>query len=94
MVQGERMMENDIVWEITHLKQNYAGHVVRTADSGYNNQIISWSSFEGRRVTMRPKIRWYDDIKSAAGLNQTAAGQKIELEEQNIIRALQLIKKK
>lgn len=65
----------DAVATITRLKWNYAGHIARCNDSRWNNIILHWRPYLGKRKRGRPPTRWTNDLKLTAGLNWTREAQ-------------------
>lgn len=65
----------DAVATITRLKWSYAGHIARCNDSRWNNIILHWRPYLGKRKRGRPSTRWTNDLKLTAGLNWTREAQ-------------------
>ena len=58
----ERTKINDILEEITKLKQKWARNVARMKDNRRTVRCTEWQVRDGKRSKGRPKRRWRNDI--------------------------------
>jgi len=57
----------DIGERISHLKWQWAGHVMRRTDNRWSTKVTAWRPRTGKRNPGRPSSRWSDDIIKVAG---------------------------
>ena len=63
----KRTRVTDIARQISRLKWQWAGHIVRRTDGRWGRKVLEWRPRTGNRSVGRPPTRWTDDLTKIAG---------------------------